>query len=41
MNKALLKKYAELVARIGANVGNGDNVLINSSLEGVDLARLV
>ena len=41
MNKALLKKYAELVARIGANVGNGDNVLINSSLEGVDLARRV
>ena len=41
MNKSLLKKYARLVARVGANVGEGDNVLINSSLEGVGLARLV
>ena len=41
MNKSLLKKYARLVARVGANVGEGDNVLINSSLEGVVLARLV
>ena len=41
MNRSLLKKYARLVARVGANVGGGDNVLINSSLEGVDLARLI
>ena len=41
MNKSLHKKYARLVARVGANVGEGDNVLINSSLEGVGLARLV
>lgn len=41
MNAVLLEKYAELVTVVGANVGEGDDVLINSSLEGVDLARLV
>ena len=41
MNKALLKKYAKLVTTVGANVGKDDDVLINSSLEGVPLSRLI
>ena len=41
MNSAILKKYAKLLVATGANVGKGDDVLINSSLEGAPLARLV
>ena len=41
MNKALLKKYAKIVTTVGANVGKDDDVLINSSLEGVPLSRLI
>ncbi len=41
MNQTLLKKYAKLVTVTGANVGKGDDVLINSSLEGAPLARLI
>lgn len=38
MNSAILKKYAKLLVATGANVGKGDDVLINSSLEGAPLA---
>jgi aminopeptidase len=37
--EGLLRRYAELVVRVGANVGEGQDVLINAYVEHAPLAR--
>lgn len=38
MNKNLLKKYARLIVRVGANVGSGDRAIIYADTENAPLA---
>ncbi|CAI6045125.1 aminopeptidase [Cohnella sp. JJ-181] len=39
--KQKLGRYADLIVRIGANVQQGQTVVVNASLEGAELTRLV
>ncbi len=41
MTKKILKKYAELVARVGANVQQNQDVIINASVDQVEFVSLV
>ena len=41
MTKKVLKKYAELVARVGANVQKDQEVIINASVDQVEFVSLV
>ena len=41
MTKKLIKKYAELVARVGANVQKDQEVVINASVDQVEFVSLV
>ncbi len=41
MNKTRLKKYATLIARVGANVQKGQRVIINAELDQPDFVRMV
>lgn len=41
MNKTMLKKYARLIVRVGANVRRGSRVVIYSDVERADLAEEV
>ena len=41
MNNELLKKYSELVVRIGINVQKGQKIVINCPVECADFARLM
>lgn len=41
MNNTIIRKYAKLLVKVGANVRKGDDVLIMSSLEGAPLAQAV
>ena len=41
MKKTVMKKYAQLIAVTGANVQKGQEVMINSSVETAEFARMV
>ncbi len=41
MNKTLLRKYAHLIAKVGANVQKGQEVVVRSNVETADFAVLV
>ncbi len=41
MNKKILKKYAELIARVGANVQKGQDVIIRAEIDQYEFVRLV
>jgi aminopeptidase len=41
MDKHLIKKYAEVIVGIGVNVQEGDNVLVNTGTEMLELSRAV
>ena len=41
MNKTRLKKYANLIARCGANVQKGQEVLINAELDQPEFVKMV
>ena len=41
MTKKVLRKYAELVARVGANVQKNQEVIINANVDQVEFVSLV
>lgn len=41
MNDKLLRKYAKLAIKVGVNLQEGQTLIVNTSVEGKDLARLV
>ena len=41
MNKTRLKKYAALIAKVGANVQKGQNVLITAGLDQPEFVELL
>jgi aminopeptidase len=40
-DEQLLRRYAELVVRVGANVGEGQDVAVNAQVEHAELARAI
>ncbi|MBR4420362.1 MAG: aminopeptidase, partial [Clostridia bacterium] len=41
MNKTALRKYAHLIAKVGANVQKGQSVIVMSNVENPDFALMV
>jgi len=41
MNKTALRKYARLIAEVGANVQKGQEVIVRSNVETAEFAYLV
>ena len=41
MNKTRLRKYASLIARVGANVQKGQEVIINAELDQPEFVKMV
>ena len=41
MNQSLLEKYAELIVKVGANVQNGQNVILTVNTDQTDLAKYI
>lgn len=39
MNKKLLNKYAKTVVKVGVNLQKGDDLVINTTVDGIELAR--
>ena len=41
MNKTALRKYAHLIAKVGANVQKGQEVIVRSNVENPEFATMV
>ena len=41
MKKTVMKKYARLIAEVGANVQKGQEVMVYASVEVAEFARMV